>query len=57
MMKNETIETTATKLALILQEQPNDYYYLKGWIDCLCKKEKEEKLRDDLMQDSLQSAT
>lgn len=41
--KMEDIKDTALKLNEIRVCHPEDYFYLKGWIHCLLKKENEKK--------------
>ncbi len=37
--KLEDIKNIALKLDKIHSQSPEDYFYLKGWIDCLSQKE------------------
>ena len=37
--KRKDVREIAVKLGAIYIQSPADYYYLKGWIHCLMKKE------------------
>lgn len=39
--KSEDIKDTAFKLNEILNQSPTDYFYLKGWINCLTQKKED----------------
>lgn len=39
IQKAEDVKDTALKLNAIRAQNPEDYFYLKGWIHCLLQKE------------------
>lgn len=48
-MKNtENVKETATKMQDIYTNSPNDYYYLKGFIERIAQENKSKKLRKEV---------
>lgn len=41
--KNEDLKDVAMKLEKIRNSNPENYYYIKGWIHCLSQKDKTVK--------------
>lgn len=46
VQKAEDVKDTALKLNEIRIRNPEDYFYLKGWIHCLLQKEEKKKQCD-----------